>query len=142
MSDITKLQNNEVLKMNIDGKEYDVDASYVDIRTNSKEGFDVANDTNNFVILNTELTEELILEGIAREIVSKVQNLRKTSNFEIADRIVLSYNSDEEVNKAVKEFKEFIMNETLSTDILEDSSLEEVFDINGHECYLKVEKNA
>ena len=142
MSDITKLQNNEVLKMNIDGTEYDVDASYVDIRTNSKEGFDVANDTNNFVILNTELTEELILEGIAREIVSKVQNLRKTSNFEIADRIVLSYNSDEEVNKAVKEFKEFIMNETLSTDILEDSSLEEVFDINGHECYLKVEKNA
>ena len=54
MSDITKLQNNEVLKMNIDGTEYDVDINYVDIRNNSKEGFDVASDKNNFVILNTE----------------------------------------------------------------------------------------
>ena len=127
--------------MNIDGKDYDVDINYVDIRTNSKEGFDVAHDTTNFIILNTELTEELILEGLAREIVSKVQNLRKTSNFDIADRIVLSYNSDELVTKAVEEYKEFIMNETLSVEINKEENLDEVFDINGHECYLKVEKN-
>ena len=108
--DINKLKNNEIIKMNIDNKEYDVDINYVDIRTNSKEGFNVASDTNNFVILNTELTEELILEGIAREIVSKVQNLRKTSNFEIADRIKLYYSSDELVTNAIKEFNDFIKN--------------------------------
>jgi len=141
VEDVNKLQNNEVLKMTIDGKDYDVDINYVDIRTNSKEGFDVAHDTTNFIILNTELTEELILEGLAREIVSKVQNLRKTSNFDIADRIVLSYNSDELVTKAVEEYKEFIMNETLSVEINKEENLDETFDINGHECYLKVEKN-
>ena len=138
IEDINKLQNNEVLKMTIDGKKYDVDINYVDIRTNSKEGFDVASDTNNFVILNTELTEELILEGIAREIVSKVQNLRKENKFDISDRIKLYYNSDKLVKKAIKEYEEFIKNETLSISIEENDKLKDEFDINGHNCYLKV----
>ena len=140
VQDINKLQNNEIIKMNIDGKDYDVDINYVDIRTNSKEGFDVANDTNNFVILNTELTDELIKEGIAREIVSKVQNLRKNNNFDIVDRINLYYNSNKDVECAIEKYKEFIMNETLSKQIIESKDIDEVFDINGNECYLKVEK--
>ena len=141
--DVNKLQNNEIIKMTIDGKDYDVDINYVDIRTNSKEGFDVASDSNNFVILNTELTKELIAEGFAREIVSKVQNLRKTSEFDISDRIKLFYSSDSDIKSAVEEYKEFIMNETLSTDIIllenPDDTIEK-FDINDHECYLSVEK--
>ncbi len=140
INDILKLQNNEVITMNIDGKDYNVDINYVDIRTNAKEGFNVASDINNFVILNTELTENLILEGIAREIVSKVQNLRKQSDFEIADRIKLYYNSDELVTKAITQYQEFIKNETLATELIETKDLGEVQDINGHDCYLNVEK--
>ncbi len=140
INDILKLQNNEVITMNIDGKDYNVDINYVDIRTNAKEGFNVASDINNFVILNTELTEDLILEGIAREIVSKVQNLRKQSDFEIADRIKLYYNSDELVTKAITQYQEFIKNETLATELIEAKDLGEVQDINGHDCYLNVEK--
>ena len=142
VSDVNKLQNGETLKMNIDNKEYDVDINYVDIRTNSKEGFDVASDTNNFVILNTELTEDLIHEGLAREIISKVQNLRKTKEFDIADRIKLYYSSDNDVKTAIKEFEEFIKNETLSIEIIEldnPNDTIEQFDINGHNCYLEVE---
>ena len=141
VSDVNKLQNGEVLKMNIDGTDYDVDINYVDIRTNSKEGFNVASDTNNFVILNTELTADLINEGIAREIVSKVQNLRKAKEFDIADRIKLYYSSDDEVKNAIEQFKEFIMNETLSVEVSELDKLDNVeqFDINGHNCYLDVE---
>ena len=142
VSDVNKLQNGETLKMNIDNKEYDVDINYVDIRTNSKEGFDVASDTNNFVILNTELTEDLIHEGLAREIISKVQNLRKTKEFDIADRIKLYYSSDIDVKTAIKEFEEFIKNETLSIEIIElenPNDTIEQFDINGHNCYLEVE---
>ncbi len=140
INDILKLQNNELITMNIDGKDYNVDINYVDIRTNAKEGFNVASDINNFVILNTELTENLILEGIAREIVSKVQNLRKQSDFEIADRIKLYYNSDELVTKAITQYQEFIKNETLATELIETKDLGEVQDINGHDCYLNVEK--
>lgn len=140
MDDIRKLQNKESISMEMDGETYEVTDTMVDIRTSSKEGFDVATDSNNFVILKTELTDELIIEGIAREIVSKVQNLRKQYDFEISDRINLYYNSDEEVTKAINVHKEFIMNETLALKVTEDKSANEVVDLNGHECSFKVEK--
>ncbi len=140
MSDIKTLQNSGSIKMDIDGEEYEVTSSMVEIKTSSKEGFDVATDTTNFVILKTELTEELILEGIAREVVSKVQNLRKTSGFEIADRINLYYRADELATKAINEYKEFIMNETLTVNLEESDKATEEVDLNGHEGFFTVEK--
>jgi len=139
-SDVTKLQAGEVIKMTVGDKEYDVDSNYVDIRTNSKEGFDVATDTNNFIILNTELTNDLVMEGIARELISKVQNLRKTKDFDIADRITLYYNGDDEVTEAVTKFEEFIKNETLSIDIVVKFNLKEEVDLNGHTTQIDVER--
>ncbi len=139
-SDITKLQNGEVIKMTVGEKVYDVDSNYVDVRTNSKEGFDVATDTNNFIILNTELTNDLVMEGIARELISKVQNLRKTKDFDIADRITLYYNGDDEVTEAVTKFEEFIKNETLSIDIVVKFNLKEEVDLNGHITQIDVER--
>ena len=139
-SDITKLQNGEVIKMTIGDKDFDIDSNMVDIRTNSKEGFDVATNASDFIILNTELTNELIMEGIARELVSKVQNLRKTKDFDIADRITLYYNGDDEVTEAVTKFEEFIKNETLSVDIVVKFNLTEEVDLNGHITYIDVER--
>jgi len=139
-SDITKLQSGEVIKMTIGDKDYDVDSNYVDIRTNSKEGFDVATDAFNFIILNTELTNDLVMEGIARELISKVQNLRKTKDFDIADRITLYYNGDDEVTEAVTKFDEFIKNETLSTNIEVKFNLTEEVDLNGHTTQIDVER--
>ena len=139
-SDIAKLQSKETIKMELGDKEYDIDHNMVDIRTNSKEGFDVATDTNNFIILNTELTNDLVMEGIARELVSKVQNLRKTKDFDIADRITLYYNGDDEVTEAVNKFNEFIKNETLSLDIVVKFNLAEEVDLNGHTTYIDVER--
>ena len=138
--DIHKLQNNEIIKMNINGTNYDVDLSYVDIRTNSKEGFDVASDTTNFVILNTELTEDLILEGIAREIVSKVQNLRKTNDYNIIDRINIYYSGDDKVNEAINKFNDFIKNETLALNIINKENNGEEYDLNGHSSKLSTER--
>ena len=139
-SDVTSLQNGGTITMTLDGEEYEINNTMVDIRTSSKEGFDVATLNNDFIILNTELTKELILEGIAREMVSKVQNLRKTTGFEITDRIHVTYESDAEVEEAVNAHKEFIMNETLAL-TLESSKLdEEVVDLNGHDTKIKVEK--
>ena len=136
--DIAKLQNNEVIVMNIDNKEYNVDLSYVDIRTNSKTGFTGSSDASNFVILNTELTDELIKEGIAREMVSKVQNLRKTSDFNIVDRIKIYYSGD--IEDTINSFKKFIMNETLAVDIIKNDDIVDEFDLNGHMVKIKVEK--
>ncbi len=139
-SDIAKLQNGETIMMTIKGNDYEINSNMVDIRTNSKEGFDVATDTNNFIILNTELTNQLIMEGIARELVSKVQNLRKAKDFDIADRIILYYNGDDEVTEAVTKFDEFIKNETLSLDIQVKFNLSEEVDLNGHTTYIDVER--
>ena len=142
IEDIQTLQNNEIIKMNIDNKEYDVDLTYVDIRTNSKEGFSGASDANDFVILNTDLTDDLILEGIAREMISKVQNLRKSSDFDIVDRINIYYSGDDLVKEAVNKFNDFIKTETLALDIIVDNNLSCEFDLNGHMSKLSVKKIA
>ena len=139
-TDVTSLQNGGTITMTLDGEEYEIDNTMVDIRTSSKEGFDVATLNNDFIILNTELTKELILEGIAREMVSKVQNLRKTTGFEITDRIHVTYESDAEVEEAVNTHKEFIMNETLALTLTSAKLDEEVLDLNGHDTKIKVEK--
>lgn len=138
--EIKTLQDGSTISMEIGEEKYDIDTNMVDIRTSSKEGFNVAMENNNFVILNTELTEDLILEGIAREFVSKVQNIRKTKDFEITDRIITYYNSDEEVKKAIEKFEEFIKTETLSTVLEEKNNLTDVVDLNGHEVFIDIER--
>ena len=101
LSDIKKLQNNESIKMNIAGQDYDIYSDMVDIRIDAKDGFDVGMDNNNFVILNTTLTKDLINEGIAREIISKVQTMRKNNNYELTDRINITYSADEDIKLAI-----------------------------------------
>ena len=137
---ILKLENNETVSMDIAGTTYDVTKDMVDIRISSKEGFNVGSENNNFVILNTTLTEDLILEGLARECVSKVQQLRKSSDFNIVDRINLYYSGDEDFDKAIDKFEKYIKDETLSLSITKDDNLTESFDLNGHDVKLKVEK--
>jgi isoleucyl-tRNA synthetase len=124
--DIMALENNETISMEIAGKEYSVDKSMTDIRISSKDGFDVDMNNNIFVILNTELTPELIDEGIAREFVSKVQNMRKTNDFDIADRITITYSAPDNVVSAIKNFEEYVKNETLATKIEIGNAKEEV----------------
>jgi len=138
--DIQKLENNEVIKMNIAGEDYDVTKDMVDIRISSKEGFNVGSENNNFVILNTNLTEDLILEGLARECVSKVQQLRKNNDFNIVDRIKLYYSGDLDFDLCIGKFESYIKDETLAIEIVKDKNLEETFDLNGHNVKLKVEK--
>ena len=137
---ITSLQNGGTIKLDVLGTEYDINSELVDIRVSSKEGFDVATLNDNFIILNTNLTEDLILEGIAREMISKVQNIRKESDYNIVDRIELYYNGDETVNKAVDKFNEFIKKETLAVDIIVKEDIETSYDLNGHEVFIETKK--
>lgn len=137
--EIHKLQNGEKISILLDNDSFVIDESMLDIRVIPKEGFDVAKENNDFVILNTELTSELVKEGIARELVSKVQQLRKREDFDIADRIVLYYSGDEMVNDVVDTFNDYIQKETLAFSIVSKKT-EESFDLNGHMTTLQVEK--
>ena len=140
LEEINKLQNNEVINMEIDGTNYEVDKNMVDIRISSKEGFNVGTINNEFIILDTKLTEELVEEGIARETISKIQQLRKNNDFNVIDRIKVYYDADEEYEKALNNNLEFIKNETLALEFIKDTSDYETFDINDHKVKLKVEK--
>ncbi len=137
---ITKLNNEETIKINIDNEEIEVNKEMVDIRILSKEGFNVGMQNNRFVILNTELTESLILEGIAREFVSKVQNIRKNINLEVTDRIHIFVEGDEMFTKSLEMFEEYIKKETLAIEITRKETLTEVYDLNGHMVKIQIEK--
>ena len=137
--EISELNNKNNINITLDGTDFVVEPYMVDIRYSAKEGFNVATLNNNFIILNTTLTDELIEEGIARELISKVQNLRKERDFNIVDRITLYYNCDEEVEKAINNFNEFIKGETLSVEIIKKDNISNKVDLNGHETFIDVE---
>ena len=137
--DIESILKEETITIDFDGGRLDITPDMVDVRIESKEGFNVGMENNKFIILNTELTRDLILEGLAREFVSKVQNMRKTSGFEIADRIKLYYQGDDEVLEALDSFKDYVKDETLAT-TYEVKDGGEVVDINGHEVKVSIEK--
>lgn len=99
----------------------------------------VGMENNVFTILDTTLTPELIQEGYVREIISKVQQLRKQNDFEMMDHIHIYLNADEEIAQAVESAKDHIMSETLAEDIVEKAGIDQ-FDINGHDTGIAVER--
>ena len=138
--DVNKLQNGNTIIAAFNGENIEITKEMVDIRIESKEGFDAAKENNNFIILNTTLTEDLINEGIVRELVSKVQNLRKVKDFDVADRITLYYDGD--IESIISKFTDYIKKETLSVDIVKKEDLSENFNLNGIDVKLDVEKIA
>ena len=128
---VAELEAKGEIEMTVAGETVNVSKDFVDVRISAKDGFAVAMENNIFTILDTVLTPELVKEGLAREVVSKVQQLRKQNDFEMMDRIDIVLEADEEVCEAVKEFDAYIKDETLA-DTVEFAKAEENFDINGH----------
>ena len=138
--DITKLNSNQEITIDLAGEDFVVTKDYVDIRISSKEGFNVGMENKEFIILNTELTHELLLEGIAREFISKVQNMRKNEDFNISDRIVVTYNGDEMVKEAVDTFIDLIKREVLALELINSDIDSETLDLNGHNANIIIKK--
>lgn len=138
--DINKLENNESIKMSIDNTTYDITKDMVDIRISSKEGFKAMVVGNNFVILNTVITKELENEGLARETISKVQQLRKTMNFDITDRINMYIDATSEYKENIKDYLDMIKDETLTIDVYDKDGIEDKVNINDYEVGFVLEK--
>lgn len=138
---VPKLEAGENIELELDGDITTITKDYVMITIAAKEGFTVEMANNLFVILDTTLTEELINEGLAREFISKVQQMRKSSGFEVADNINIYFDSNEEVAKALEIHKDYIMQETLAVTIerVKDDSLEKQ-NLNDHDTGIRVEK--
>ena len=138
--DINTLNSGNSIKMTIDNTEYEVNKDMVDIRISSKEGFNVGTINNKFIILNTELSKELLDEGLARETISKIQQLRKSYNFDIMDRIKVYYHANDEYTNSINKHLEFIKKETLAIEFINDNSLELDTNINDYQVGFKLER--
>ena len=124
----------------MDGETVSVNPEMVDIRVTAKEGFNVAMEGNLFVILNTERTEALIHEGIAREFVSKVQQLRKAKDLCVTDRIKIFYYGTSTFDVILHEFESYIKEETLAVCFETNPEKGEKYDLNGEEVLIDLEK--
>ncbi|WP_274964162.1 DUF5915 domain-containing protein, partial [Tepidanaerobacter syntrophicus] len=130
--------------LNIDGQDITILENELDVRAQDKEGFCAEGEGGYYVVLDTTITPELMLEGIARELVSKVQNMRKEAGFAVEDKICLYCVGDDIINKAIEVHGEEIKSDTLSVAIEKivppaDSFAKEQ-DINGHKANIGVKK--
>lgn len=134
--EIEKVVNKETIVF----EDMEISNDLLDIKIQSKEGMKVAMENSNFIILNTILNEDLIKEGIAREVVSKVQNLRKEKDFDIENRINLYYDSDNDFEEVLKDYEDYIKRETLALEVIKKDNLVNKYNINNIVVFLDVEK--
>ena len=136
---IEKLQNKELV-VNLDGEEFTLTNEMVLISLKQKDGYASSSNNRTCVVLDTELTEDLILEGLAREFVRKVQSLRKEADFVITDHIIVTYHGSEKIQAMLDKYYDYVMGEVLGDKLIVDDSL--VFDdkLNDEEVAIKVER--
>ena len=134
-----ELEEEGKVTLELDGEATEITPELVDVRIDAKEGFAVAMENNVFAILDTEITPELEKEGLAREIVSKIQQMRKQNDYEMMDNIAITLDADPDVMAAVAEHKDYIMKETLAVELNEGEVADKV-GINGHDTGIAIEK--
>ena len=137
---VEQMEKNGEVVINIDGEDTTIARDFIDIQISAKEGFTVSMENNIFTILDTTITPELVSEGLAREMISKVQQLRKQKDFEMMDQIKIYYQADEEVKAALTEHKDYIMKETLAVELVEAGNELQTYDLNGHKTGIDVER--
>ena len=114
-----KLMAGQSVSLVVDGQTIEILPEEVEVRVQAHAGFAVASEGAYLAALVTDLTPELVSEGLARELVRRVQDLRKQADLDIADRITLYYTASDGLKKAILDFKDYLMGETLTVDLVE-----------------------
>ncbi|MDB4636131.1 isoleucine--tRNA ligase [Flavobacteriaceae bacterium] len=123
--DINEIEQNGTIDLQIDGNKIALELSDVEISSQDIEGWLVASSGPLTVALDATLSPALKAEGIARELVNRIQNLRKDSGFEVTDKIVIKFLKDPFIDSALLDNLEYIKTETLATEILVETTLKE-----------------
>ena len=127
----------------LDGAEAVIEVSDVEIFSEDIPGWLVANEGRLTVALEVTVTEELRREGVARELVNRIQNIRKSSGFEITDKINITLSKNTQTDDAVNEYKDYICNQVLATSLTLVDEVQEGTELNFDDfsLFVKVEKN-
>ncbi|NLJ00232.1 MAG: isoleucine--tRNA ligase [Bacteroidales bacterium] len=141
-SDIQQLEKEGSFTLMVDGQEAVITLDDVEILSEDVPGWLVGNEGRITVALDITLTDELLKEGIARELVNRIQNARKTKGFEITDRIVVKITSNPVIDEAVEANVEYIKNQVLADEVtIVKEALEDEIEINDHTLTLAIHKN-
>ena len=140
---ISELQRNNKINLSIDGNNIEIVIDDVEIIHEEMIGFMVESNNIAMVALDTTLTPELLQEGLAREFVNRIQNMRKDANFNVMDRIAIYFKGTVNLEKALINMENYIKIETLATNlsnnfVTKDFSAED--EINGEKCSISIEK--
>jgi isoleucyl-tRNA synthetase len=139
--EITAIDRDGKVTVPINGVEVTIMREDVEILHENIKGWVADSDNEITVALDTELTDELIREGMAREFVNRIQNLRKDSGFSITDRIRIYYRGNDRLQAALTLLESYIKTETLAVDIQRNESVTgQVVDINGEQCSIGIER--
>jgi isoleucyl-tRNA synthetase len=131
----------KTIEMDIGDEAVELEAADVVMERIPREGLVVATEGALIVALETELTEELVCEGLAREFVNKVQNMRKAAGLEVTQRIGICCSGDAELRNALEKHGDYVRGETLCLDISvsdTDPADSTRWDINGHPCAVHI----
>lgn len=145
-AEITTLEREGSLRLSSNGTEFEVKREDVEVLHEDIKGWLVESDGSVTVALDTELNEELIDEGFAREFVNRVQNMRKDAGFEVTDRIKIYHRSTDRLATALERRAAYIQQETLAVELLKLTSTTDTrmnfqeADINGEQAQIAVEK--
>jgi len=141
--EIKNLENGERLSLLLNGIDIIIAPDDVEIVSQEIKGWIVESDEGVTIALDTELTPELISEGLAREFVNRIQNMRKDAEFEVSDRIEIIVKSTEDLAHAVNNMKSYIMQETLAEELSfgdPDNGFIQEWKIGNENCKISIKR--
>ncbi|MBP1640124.1 MAG: isoleucine--tRNA ligase [Bacteroidetes bacterium] len=136
--DIAALEQEGKFTFSIEGQDATVELADVEVISEDIPGWLVANDGSLTVALDITLTADLRKEGIARELVNRIQNIRKSSGYEITDRIVVKIEKQAEINDAIADFSAYIATQTLANSITLLDKVEDAVTLDFEEFVVKI----
>ena len=142
--EIAALEKGEEVKVSAGGEEFGISREDVEIISTEITGWVVETEEGVTVAIDSELSEELIAEGLAREFVNRIQNMRKDAGFEVTDRISIKFDGSGKIVDAVNSFSDYISNETLADNIEKQNDRNGGFNqdwkIGEFDCSIQIEK--
>lgn len=143
--EISRFEDDGLLELTLDdGSSVRVTSDELEIQRSGLQGWSVETEKGITVAVDTELTPELIREGMSREFVNRVQNMRKEADFDVTDRITIGFDGSEELQKAVDVSMETIKSETLAERIqmslLDVSDFVKTWDIEGNDTEISIRR--
>jgi isoleucyl-tRNA synthetase len=139
---MAQLKSEGALKLNLDGEEVVLTEEDLLIETAQMEGYVSEDNQDISVVIDTNLTPELIEEGFVRELISKIQTMRKEAGFEVMDKIRVSVKNNDRIVAILQKFEKEILTDVMADEIAYDAAdgYTKDWNINGEVVTLSVEK--